>query len=45
MDPKLTFSVNEMFGLRPIAKMVAGERYNALPTIDEALFSYRRRAA
>ncbi len=26
-------------------KMVAGERYIALPTLDEALFSYRRRAA
>ena len=26
-------------------KMVAGERYTALPTTEEALFSYRRRAA
>jgi hypothetical protein len=41
----LRYGVLPMCPGRTNGKMVAGERYNALPTIDEALFSYRRRAA
>jgi site-specific DNA recombinase len=32
-------------GSRTWGKVVAGERYTAIPTTEEALFSYRRRAA